>query len=141
MTRTEFTKASRLLFSMEHAVASLQEKLTNATTDAGAARDKLTAAAIQFCPFKPGDTCRIAAADRVSNASCAHVSGIVLPSGEPGWNAVFILEGSKSVICRIDHANYAGAQDGLHVTTAVFSRDAVTAGYLRDQRRAALPES
>lgn len=139
MTKAEFTKSARSLHTAEQRIAVQREQLANAAEESRLERDKLTAAAIQFCPFKPGDACRIAAADRVANASCAHISGIILPTGEPGWNAVFILEGSKSVICRIDHENYGGFQDGLHVTTAVFSRDAVTAGYLRDLRASESP--
>jgi hypothetical protein len=80
-------------------------------------------------PFKAGETYRVTAADRVARAQCIYAEAILLEDLKIGFNAVLLLEGSKSVICRIDHETFLHGANGEMHTSAVFSRDATSAAY------------
>lgn len=88
--------------------------------------------------IKPGETYLITSADRVAPAKCLYVEPLILPDCTLGLNAVFLLEGSKSVVCRIDHKSLV-SQDGNEITTtAAFSRDSTSAAYFAARN---LPET
>lgn len=90
-------------------------------------------------PVKVGTIYTVVSADRVARAECAYVGGYSTAAGHFGWNAIFVLNGSKSVICRVDDQNMVATSGAEITTTAIFSRDAVTAKYLRSLRTAAAP--
>ena len=89
----------------------------------------LTISARKAIPFKVGETYRVTAADRVARAQCIYAEAIILEDLTMGFNVVLLLEGSKSVICRVDHKSFVNGANGEMVTTAVFSRDATSAAY------------
>ncbi len=104
--------------------------------------NKLNAAIIAEAAYaleiKVGADYIITAADRVAPARCLYVEPIILPDCTLGLNAVFLLEGSKSVVCRIDHKSLVSQEGNEITTTATFSRDATSAAYFASKN---LPET
>jgi len=120
------------LKSHSHAAALLaraEEELVTAQHAYQAANHAVITLAAKAMPFTTGKDYHIMAADRIARATCLYVEPVILPKNEVGFNAVFLLAGSKSVVCRIDHESLKSMANDEVTTSAVFSRDAITAGY------------
>lgn len=124
------------------ALEAAHRELLEQTSESAEKINKLNATIIgevsATLEIKPGETYLITSADRVAPAKCLYVEPLILPDCTLGLNAVFLLEGSKSVVCRIDHKSLV-SQDGNEITTtATFSRDSTSAAYFASRN---LPET
>jgi len=107
----------------------VEEEYAEARNTLETSNSVVIALASKLLPFTVGKDYHIMAADRIARATCLSAEPTILPKNELGFNAVFLLAGSKSVICRIDHENLKSMANDEVSTTAVFSRDATTAAY------------
>lgn len=131
-------KELNALSALKGKQAHIEAAFAEATDKVALLSAAIIAAAEEALEIKVGADYLITAADRVAPARCLYVEPLILPDCTLGLNAVFLLEGSKSVVCRIDHKSLVSQEGNEITTTSAFSRDATSAAYFASKN---LPET